>query len=120
MTKKVLFFLLLFVYACEKDVSLQANDASRIENATWKSLTATTPDWKYTFDKGILIQSLPAFSTVITSYTFPYAIRHDTVFIGGDATNPPRTWIVTFHCDSVAQVQELGITISTVKYLKKQ
>lgn len=116
----VLFFALLFV-ACKKDVILPAaNDATRIESAEWSGLIPDNPQWTYDFRAGILIQRLPQFNTVLLTYEFPYAIRRDTIIIGGNTTNQPRRWVVFFHCDSVVQVTQLGATINQVFYLKKR
>jgi hypothetical protein len=120
MNKIVFFVLLLFVY-CKKEVTLPAaNDAKRIEYGTWTGLIPSNPQWTYTFDNGLLIQRLPQFNTVLLSYEYPYAIRTDTIFIGGDTTNQPRRWVVSFLCDSVVQVTQVGAIINQTFYLKQR
>lgn len=121
--KKIVLFLVViatFFVSCKKDVTLPSpTDATRIQSGTWSPLIPANPEWNYEFERGILIQSLPAFSTVLITYTFPYAIRADTVLIGGDTTNQPRRWVCYFHCDSLVEVTQLGAAINEKFFLKR-
>lgn len=109
--KHFVFLLLIFLFSCHKEpISPDASDASRIEG-TWSSLLPAHPDWKYDFHKGLLTQSVQDFGQPLSVNTYPYAIRKDTIFIGGDATNAPRWWITKFKCDSLVECKTGGVSI---------
>lgn len=117
----LLLFATLLLFACQKDPSPPANsDASRIEGH-WVDLTGTlAPDWQYHFNQGVVTQSFVHYGAVLSSLTYPYAIRSDTVFIGGDIANAPRTWVVYFQCDEVVEVKQVGLLLGHRFWLKKQ
>jgi len=105
--KNLILILLLFVVACRDSDGPVFNptDATMIEGHCWADLTGTVgPEWCYCFERGLLTQTYYGFGATFSSLSFPYAIRHDTVLIGGDANNPPRTWLLFFECDEVARV----------------
>lgn len=77
-------------------------------------------NWRYKFNDGILQQSASIGSTTVVQYQFPYAVRGDTVMIGGDSINPPRTWVLDFWCDSVVQVQPLNVLIAPQLLLRRE
>ena len=118
MKKIVLCFLTFFVISCKKDILLPSPyDATRIEGAKWIPLSPPTPTQEYSFQDGILSQSLlPDYTKVFEG---PYAIRKDTMFIGGNSVNPERVWILYFHCDSIVRVKNTGAILNQIFYLKK-
>lgn len=119
------FFLLvgvlLLLSSCRKeDVPLDPYDATRMEGQ-WRLLLSGHPDWQYGFHEGILTQSVTDFGVPITTLQFPYAVRRDTLQVGGDASNLPRTYKVYLHCDSIAEMHNIspGAILAPVVWLKR-
>ena len=101
-------------------ISHDSHDATRIEG-NWVDLTGTlSPDWHYSFDRGLLTMQYEKAGATITTLTYPYATRHDSVFIGGDATNTPQIWTLEFECDEVVKVNRVGALISQEFWLKRE
>lgn len=119
----LLTFLLcmLLHIGCDKRQDELPTDATRIEGH-WRSMLPAHPDWQYDFDRGILTQSLEDFGAPLVQYQFPYATRADTVTIGGDATNGPRSWKVYFYCDSIVKVTNTtpGQIVAPVIWLQRR
>lgn len=118
------YFLLLLIAAfvcCQENATVfDPNDASNLEGK-WVDMTGTLPpDWHYDFHNGLLTQSYVNFGSIITSLSYPYAYRGDTVFIGGDATNTPRMLVVYFECEDVVKVNHLGAMINHQFWLKRE
>ena len=116
----LIFVVSIFCFAnCKKEVDLPQE---RTIEGEWAHLLPVHTDWHYYFNDGLLTQSLPITQVIVTSQVYTYAIRHDTVFIGGNASNAPRVWQVQFHCDSIVEVHDItpGIVVSQVMLLKKQ
>lgn len=87
----------------------------------WQDLTGTlNPEWHYHFDRGLLLQSYEDFGATLTTLTYPYATRHDSVFIGGDATNAPRVWVLEFECADVVKVRNVGQVLGATFWLKRE
>jgi hypothetical protein len=123
--KKILILLLCsIVFACKKDPDTCGNtdpqDAARIEGR-WMSLFPSHPEYLYSFESGLLRQSHTAFGAVISDNTYTYATRHDTLHIGGDANNLPRTLLLYFHCDSIVEARNIspGAVLAPVIWLKQ-
>lgn len=117
-----LLLLLTLFTACHKEAPpADPRDASRIEGGVWSSLLPAHPDWRYTFDNGLLRQYVSDFGAVVSDQTYPYALRHDTLIIGGSGGASARCWVVYFYCDSIVQVQNVtpGAVIAPTLYLKK-
>jgi len=117
-----LFTLLTLLGSCQKETTTaDPHDAERLQGE-WGNLLPTHPDWQYNFDDGILKQSVTDFGTIITSFQFPYAIRRDTLLVGGDAINEPRKYLVYLHCDSIAELRNItpGVMIAPVLWLKRK
>lgn len=53
----------------------------------------TSPWWEFTFDNGIVTQEAKGFGASLSTLQFPYTERGDTLYIGGDLSNPPRRWL---------------------------
>ncbi len=97
-----------------------AHDAHNIEGR-WVDMVGTlNPDWHYHFDQGLLTQSYEAFGGTLTTLTYPYAIRADSVFIGGDANNLPRVWVLAFECADVVMVTQTNAGFGTRFWLKRE
>jgi len=111
----------LFIGCKEKeDLPLDQFDAQRIEGR-WVDMTGTlAPDWHYHFDGGLLTQSYIKAGATITALTYPYAIREDSIFIGGDLTNAPRVWLVDFECDEVVQISQEAAVLGQRFWLKRE
>jgi hypothetical protein len=118
----LLALLLLPLISCKKDVlpDPSPSDASRIEGR-WVDMTGTLyPDWHYHFEAGLLTQSYIKAGATITALTYPYAIRQDTVFIGGDATNAPRVWLLHFECHEITEVVQSAPAFSQRFWLRRE
>jgi len=122
--KYIFFILAVFLLACRKETPQlfipDPHDATRIEGH-WADMTGTlAPDWHYHFDAGLLTQSYTKAGATLTSLTYPYAIRRDSVFIGGDATNIPRTWLLEFECEEVVMVTQSAAALGQRFWLKRE
>ncbi len=109
--KNIAFFLLslTLLTACRKEAPpADPRDAARIEGGVWGSLLPAQPDWRYEFDDGLLRQYVSDFGAVLSEQTYPYALRHDTILIGGSGATDARRWVVYFHCDSVVECRTQG------------
>jgi hypothetical protein len=114
--------LLLPLISCKKDVlpDPSPSDASRIEGR-WVDMTGTfAPDWHYHFNGGLLTQSHIKAGATLTALTYPYAIRNDSIFIGGDLTNAPRVWLVDFECDEVVEISQEAAVMGQRFWLKRE
>lgn len=126
MKSQTIFTLLLLVClmaACKEEQTPPFNpqDARHLEGHEWTNLTgALHPEWHYCFEGGLLTQRYVEFGATLSTITLPYAIRQDTVYIGGNATNNPRTWVLYFECEDVVQVAEQGPVLSQVFWLKRE
>jgi len=100
--------ILLLLSACAEEQTISdPYDASRIVG-TWRSMVPANPDWVYQFDgQGFMRQTFHFGGATLSSLEYPYATRQDTVFIGGDANDPARTWMVRFECDSILEVRNV-------------
>ena len=87
----------------------------------WTPMLPAHPEWTYDFRDGLLTQSITDFGVMITSITYPYAVRQDTVWIGGTVTDMPRTWLLEFECADIVRVTNIspGATLSTQFWLKR-
>ena len=72
----------------------------------WKQLTGAPVPREYVLDAGLFTQETLFGSQVVASITFPYAERGDTLLIGGDENNPPRTWITRMIGDGAMEVKD--------------
>lgn len=87
----------------------------------WRSLTPAHPDWQYTFDDVFLTQTLYDFGAPLVEHKFLYGQVGDTLHIAGNTNNPPRRWLLQWHCDSVLEVTTAnqGQPLQTNFLLKK-
>lgn len=89
---------------------------------SWSPMIPAHPEWVYDFREGLLTQSITDFGVVITTLTYPYAVRQDTVWIGGDANNLPRVWLLAFECPDIVRVNNIspGAVLSPQFWLKRR
>lgn len=126
MKSQTIFTLLLLVClmaSCKEEQTppFNARDARQLEGHEWTNLTgALHPEWHYCFEGSLLTQRYVEFGATLSTITLTYAIRQDTVYIGGNATNAPRTWVLYFECEDVVQVAEQGAVLSQVFWLKRE
>lgn len=116
-----LFICTLLLFSCKKEPAPPPDplDASRIVG-NWRDMTGTfSPDWNYQFEDGILTQSYDKFGAQLTTLTYPYAIRNDTIIIGGDVTNIARKWVVYFECQDVVKVTQVGFLFGQQFWLSR-
>ena len=99
--KKALFLLMVVVVACRHESPLPTIEGQ------WKQLVPDHPAWEYDITDNLFRQTVTDFGVVLSDLQFPYAQRGDTLFIGGDAVNLPRVWVVRLIGDKAAEVQEL-------------
>ena len=112
--------MLVILLGCQKEDQPVVPSPATIEGH-WRILVPSTPDWHYYFNTGVLIQTARVGNTSVATYQFTYAIRHDTLLIGGDISAPPRMWRYTFHLDSLMEIRDItpGVAISPLSYLIK-
>jgi hypothetical protein len=67
----------------------------------------TSPYWLLDFDNGLLTQKAKFAGQPLTVLQFTYAERLDTLYIGGDLSNAPRTWLVRLIGDNDLKAVEL-------------
>ncbi|MBL7780674.1 MAG: hypothetical protein JNM22_05605 [Saprospiraceae bacterium] len=116
-----LILLPILFLQCQKEMpEPNPKDASRIEGR-WESLLPSNPEWAYSFEDGFLTQTHTNFGTVLSSQTYTYATRNDTVFIGGSGLNMERRWKVYFHCDSIVEARTAtpGSVLAPTIWLKR-
>lgn len=98
-----LFILLLFcLIACRHD-----QEPKPTIEGEWVQLVPNHPNWEYDISDNLFRQTVTDFGVVLSDLQFPYAQRGDTLFIGGDAANNPRIWIVRLIGERAAEVTEL-------------
>lgn len=68
----------------------------------------TSPYWLLDFDDGLLIQEAKFGGGTLTVLHFVYAERGDTLYIGGDTNNQPRTWVVRLIGDNDLKAVEIA------------
>lgn len=86
----------------------------------WQALLPAHPNWLYEFHNGLLTQSITDFNAVISTRTYPYTERGDTIYIGGDLNNDTRKWLVTWESPNVVHIEVLNPTLfKSVEYLKR-
>jgi len=114
----ILALLGIMLYQCQKSPK---EEALPTISGHWVNLTDIHPDWQYEFTDNVLTQYIVDFGATIAWQQYPYAVRGDTVLIGGDTNDPNRIWKVTFWCDSIAEVHNItpGVMIAPVLYLRK-
>jgi hypothetical protein len=66
-----------------------------------------------------MFKNLTAGAT-LSELTFPYAVRDSIVIIGGDTTNPSRTWQLYFECHDVVRVTHSATMIGQRFWLKRE
>lgn len=86
----------------------------------WYNLTHSSPDWLYTFRNGLLTQSVSHAGVPLSTKTYPYAERGDTLYIGGDQQDPPRRWLLRWECHNVVEVRQLDVQFSTLRWLVRE
>jgi hypothetical protein len=116
-----LFALLICLSACHKDPPPPEPHYAATIEGRWVDMTGTfSPNWHWQFEAGLLTQYYFQANTVITTLTYPYALRDSTIIIGGDATNFPREWDVLFECEDVVQVTQSNTQLSQRFWLKRE
>lgn len=73
----------------------------------WRQLIPAHPPWEWNFDNGILTQSVQDFGATLTTLQFTYAVRADTIYIGGDGQNDPRRLVIRFLGDGALEARQL-------------
>lgn len=118
---KFYFLLLVLICSCQKDPEPSPEPPARTIEGHWKILVPATPQWHYVFDDGLLEESVYVGPTKIVSYLYPYAIRADTIFVGGDINTPPTLWNFKFHLDSLVELKNItpGVMIAPVSLIIK-
>lgn len=86
----------------------------------WRSLIPKQPDWRYQFRRGLLTQYTTVGNTTISSKTYPYAERGDTLYIGGDQFDPPRRWLLKWECHTVVEVKQLDVQFPQLWWLRRE
>ena len=119
---RFIFLLMLIAFvACSKEVPpADPHDATRIEGGVWAAMLPAHPDWRYEFRQGLLRQYALDYGIVLSDQTYMYALRSDTVFIGGSGPDRERRWVVFFHCDSLVEcrTKSSGVLAPTL-FLKR-
>ena len=100
------FCLLLLALCLFSNCRDQPPPAPTIEGY-WHQLIPQHPPWEWHFDNGILTQSVQDFGATLTTLQFTYAVRDDTVFIGGDGNNDPRILLIRFLGDGAIEAKQL-------------
>jgi len=99
--KRATLLLALSILSCRD----QYPDPPGIEGR-WKQLTGITGERYHTLQDNLLTQETYVGNTLVASLQFTYALRGDTLIIGGDGANQPRTWITRLIGDQVMEVRE--------------
>lgn len=114
---KLLLPLLLLLISC-KDLD---PPPPGIEGQ-WRQVTS--PYWLLDFDNGILTQKAKFSGSALTVLQFTYAERGDTIYIGGDFNNAPRTWLVRLLGDNDLKAVEIpadtSVRVWPVFYFERQ
>ncbi len=121
--KKLAYLLLICLAALMilPFISCKEPEAPNTIEGDWIDLTGSIyPDWHYHFERGILTQKYEKFGATLTTITFPYATRGDSVFIGGNSTNDPRIWVLSFECADVVKVQSVSATFGPTFWLTRE
>lgn len=117
--KTIAILLLTFALAgCQHDtIPTKPFDIT----GAWVKVPAYKPEWRYHFSGNILTQSIVDFGATITALEYPYALREDTLIIGGDNNNAPRRWLIHPICDSIVEVRNLTaqVTLAPTFYLRR-
>jgi hypothetical protein len=79
---------------------------------TWRQ--TTSPYWHLDIDNGLLKQKAKFGGTTVTMLQFTYAERRDTLYIGGDLNNAPRTWVVRLIGENDLKAVEVSSDTSAV------
>ncbi len=87
----------------------------------WRDLIQGTPNYVYHFDNGLLIQTAMIGNSAVVVQQYTYAVRQDTVYIGGNEGTPARLWKYRFELDSLMEVKDItpGVQISKLSWLIK-
>ena len=101
-------------------LSCAERDAAPTIEGRWYSMLPSHPNWLYDFHNGLLTQSVTEFGAVVSTRTYPYAERGDTLIIGGDLSNPVRRWVLTFESAGIVAVEQLDVQFITLRYLKRE
>ena len=114
----IVILMLLPLFSCNKDPD--PVEPLSIEGH-WVDMTGTfAPDWHYHFEDGLMTQYYITAGATLSELSYPYAIRDSTILIGGDATNPPRTWNVYFECADVVRVTQAHAIMGPRFWLKRE
>lgn len=102
--KQAFSFLLLLL-------ALSCGDQSRLPlpsiEGRWRQLIPENPPRTYEFRNGVVTQSTLVGSQVVAWLQFVYSEQVDTIRIGGDPNNLPRTWIVRYIGDCAMEANQL-------------
>jgi len=85
----------------------------------WQAMIPAKPNWQYDFQNGLLTQYVTDFGKPLSTRQYPYAMRGDTLIIGGDEQNPPRRWLLTFKCERIIETKPLNQQLAEVLYLER-
>lgn len=101
----IIFALALMLFGwCMSRCKDQRPPAPGIEGQ-WRQVTS--PYWLLDFDNGILTQKAKFSGQPVTVLQFTYAERGDTLYIGGDLHNAPRTWLMRLITDTDLKAVEI-------------
>ena len=105
--QQILFAILLALFGyCASHCRDQAPPEPSLEGA-WQQLIPQHPPWIWQFDNGILTQSVQDFGATLTTLQFTYAVRADTVYIGGDGQNDPRRLVIRYLGNGALEARQL-------------
>ncbi len=105
-------------YACHKEENLIPPPT--IEGH-WVNFVPSHPDWQYNFDRNLLTQYIVDFGDTLFTQEYTYAVRNDTLLIGGNGANLPRILMVKFWSDQITEIHNItpGVQLAPVLYLRK-
>lgn len=106
MKQAFLLLLLLLAISCGDQSSLPVPALE----GRWSQLVPDHPPTEYDFRNGLVTQSTFFAGNTVASLQFVYSQRGDTVSIGGDLNNQPRTWIIRFIGDGAMEAKQLPQT----------
>lgn len=74
----------------------------------WRQMIPVHPPRTYDFRNGVVTQSTTFAGSPVATLQFVYTERGDTLLIGGDLNNPPRTWLLRFIGDGALEAQQVS------------
>ena len=100
--------LALLVFKCKDKDPLPSIEGE------WVQTAPASPGWVFVFKDGLVTQRAKGFGATLSTLTFPYSEFENLVYIGGDANNLPRTWVVTMLGDMDMKARQMPVDSSRV------